>query len=160
MKIQIEAMRRHHIEHIHRIEEQSFTTPWRYSFFVSELENPNGINLVAHFGGIVAGYLCCRHIVNEGHIGNIAVAEDFRQHGIATALLESLFTIAKLRGMIGLTLEVATGNISAQNLYTKHGFAAEGLRKNYYADTNEDAIIMWKYLDFDNEYGGGQHEET
>ena len=147
MKIQIEAMRRQHIEHIHRIEERSFTTPWRYSFFISELENPHGINLVAHFGGVIAGYLCCRHIVNEGHIGNIAVAEDFRKLGVASTLLESLFTIARLREMMGLTLEVATGNISAQNLYIKHGFAAEGLRKNYYTDTNEDAIIMWKYLD-------------
>ena len=146
MRIDIEAMRANHLQQVYRIEKQSFTTPWRYAFFVDELANPHSISLVARYGYIVAGYVCCRHIVNEGHIGNIAVAQEYRKHGIATALLNRITTIANMREMIGLTLEVATGNIAAQNLYVKHGFVSEGLRKNYYADTNEDAIIMWKYL--------------
>ena len=145
--LKIETMERHHIDQIYAIEEQSFTTPWRYTFFLDELANPHSIGLVACNHGRVAGYLCCRHIVNEGHIGNIAVAEEFRRQGIACALFNRLVAIAKEREMIGLTLEVATGNLAAQKLYLKHGFIPEGLRKNYYTDTNEDAIIMWKYFD-------------
>jgi len=85
-------------------------------------------------------------VVNEGHITNIAVTEDCRRQGIGDMLLTALEAQARIRRMIGLTLEVRVGNEYAMRLYNKHGFKIEGLRKNYYADTKEDAAIMWKYF--------------
>jgi len=146
MKPAIEIMKISHTSQICEIERASFATPWPAAFFIEELENPYSINLVAIIDGNVAGYMCCRHIVNEGHIGNIAVAPNYRRQGIAEALMLHLDSISKERELIGLTLEVASGNIAAQELYKKHGFISEGLRKNYYSDIKQDAIIMWKYF--------------
>ena len=77
---------------------------------------------------------------------NIAVAEAYRRRGVGSLLMERLILAAKTSEMIGLTLEVRAGNRAAMGLYHKYGFAAEGYRKNYYADTKEDAVIMWKYF--------------
>jgi ribosomal-protein-alanine N-acetyltransferase len=86
------------------------------------------------------------HVVNEGHILNIAVAERYRRRGIGSLLMDSLIETARNLEMIAMTLEVRVGNAPAMGLYHKYGFKVEGLRKNYYADTKEDAVIMWKYL--------------
>jgi ribosomal-protein-alanine N-acetyltransferase len=85
-------------------------------------------------------------VVNEGHITNIAVAAKERRRGVGTLLLLNLTAKAREMNMFGLTLEVRIGNEQAQRLYTKFGFKPEGLRKNYYSDTKEDAVIMWKYF--------------
>ena len=144
-QIKIEVMTEHHLDRIYDIEMQSFKAPWSYIFFLEELANPHAINLAACVDGCVAGYILCRRVVNEGHINNVAVAEKYRRHGIGGALIRRLSDIIRAEGMIGLTLEVAAGNFAAQALYAKHGFVAEGLRKNYY-EGNEDAVIMWKYF--------------
>lgn len=146
MNFSIETMQRHHIDQVYAIEAVSFPAPWPYKFFLQELANPYSINFVVCVAGRVAGYACCHHVVNEGHICNIAVGEEFRKQGIGHALLDRLVEVARERAMIGLTLEVAVSNTAAQALYLKHGFTAEGLRKNYYTDTKEDAIIMWKWI--------------
>lgn len=157
MIMTIHAMQAIHIDQIYAIEEQSFKTPWVRDFFVEEAENPNSISLVACFDGVVAGYLCCRHIADEGHIGNIAVAPQFRKRGVADAMLTALAAVAQSSQITALTLEVAANNIAAQKLYEKHAFVKEGVRKNYYADIKQDAIIMWKYLDQSAEVA---HEKT
>ena len=146
MNFIIKAAEVHHLDEICAIEAESFKAPWPRVFFVEELNSPNSINLAAFVGDRVAGYLFCRQIVNEGHIANIAVGLQFRGRGIGGSLMDYLMNIGQKRGFVGFTLEVAAGNKAAQNLYLKHGFVPEGLRKNYYAETNEDAIIMWKYL--------------
>jgi ribosomal-protein-alanine N-acetyltransferase len=96
--------------------------------------------------GAVAGYAMMWHVVNEGHINNIAVSEAHRRMGVGSLLMDKLFEEARRLEMIGLTLEVRVGNRAAMGLYNKYGFKVEGLRKNYYTDTKEDAAIMWKYM--------------
>ena len=92
------------------------------------------------------------HIVNEGHVTNIAVSPDYRRMGIGEKLLKALFDVAEEREMIGITLEVRISNTAAQKMYTKNGFKPEGFRKRYYSDTGEDAVIMWKYFEFYEDY--------
>ena len=92
------------------------------------------------------GYAGMWHVVNEGHITNVAVLEQYRREGIGDMLMEALEKKALELEMIGITLEVRISNYGAQKLYTKHGYKPEGFRKKYYTDTNEDAVIMWKYF--------------
>jgi len=146
--ITTELMTLDHIDDIYEIELQSFSVPWDKSDFVKEItENDKAIYVVAAFDGEVAGYGGMWHIVNEGHITNIAVSEKYRQNGVGSAILAHLIDIAHEKEMIGLTLEVRVGNEAAMKMYSKFGFKAEGLRKNYYTDTKEDAVIMWCQLD-------------
>ena len=152
MKPTIEAMTATHIDQIYSIETQSFKTPWPRDFFVDEVTNPDSISFVAIIAGAVAGYLCCRHIIDEAHIGNIAVSPQFRRLGVADALLLHLESVARAVKITALTLEVAEGNIAAQNLYKKHGYIIEGTRKNYYPDIGQDAFIMWKYFEAEVAY--------
>jgi ribosomal-protein-alanine N-acetyltransferase len=152
-----------HLEQVHAIERESFAIPWSLDAFKQELtENKVAIYIVASIrrsgsesptarllpkgSAPVIGYAGMWHVVTEGHITNIAVAPEFRKQGVGSALLSRLCCIAQEKGMIGLTLEVRVGNRNAMNLYHKYGFKVEGIRKNYYADTHEDAIIMWKHL--------------
>ncbi|MCL2397663.1 MAG: ribosomal protein S18-alanine N-acetyltransferase [Defluviitaleaceae bacterium] len=146
MKFYIEPMEQRHIDRIYDIEMRSFSVPWGYDMLVSELDNPYSMGIVVYIADEIAGYATMRHIINEGHIGNIAVAPEHRGRGVGNALIEKLLQIAKDMNMIGITLEVGINNAAAQRLYTKNGFVFEGIRKNYYAGTGEDAIIMWKYL--------------
>lgn len=83
-------------------------------------------------------------IAGEGDITNIAVTPKYRKHGIASNLLIKLFEVCKTFNCGDITLEVRASNIPAQNLYKKFNFKEEGMRKGYYSDNGEDAIIMWK----------------
>ena len=143
----LEHMKSYHIDHIHKIECDSFAVPWSKDSFIKELENPNAIYIVAVKGGQIIAFAGMWHVVNEGHITNIAVSPEYRGLGVGDALVSALIQIAKDHNMIGITLEVRMGNEAAQKLYRKHGFVFEGIRKNYYTDTKEDAIIMWKHFD-------------
>ena len=104
------------------------------------------IYYVAVENGKVLGYAGMWHVVVEGHITNVGVMEEARCKGIGSMLMEKLIEIGVEKKMYGITLEVRMGNAPAQALYHKYGFKAEGIRKNYYPDTKEDAIIMWKYF--------------
>ena len=131
---------------IHEIEKECFTAPWSLSALNAEVERPTSIGLMAldASGTIVAGHISMRHVINEGHISNIAAAKAHRRKGIASLLLQNLINEAAKREMIGLTLEVRVSNHAAISLYKKFGFETEGQRKNYYANPTEDAFIMWK----------------
>lgn len=136
-----------HITDIVEIEETCFSIPWSKKDFEREIyENKMAVYRVAVLDGIIVGYVGMWHVVNEGHITNVAVLPDYRRQGIGDALIAEMISIAVEKEMIGITLEVRMGNTAAQKLYTKYGFRPEGFRKNYYADTHEDAIIMWKYF--------------
>jgi ribosomal-protein-alanine N-acetyltransferase len=139
-------MKQEHINSVYEIECTSFSTPWSIESINDELKNQMATYIVAAEGEDVLGYAGLWHVVNEGHINNIAVKEEYRGQGIGDLLLEGLINIAVEKEMIGLTLEVRVGNEKAMKLYSKHGFKVEGLRKNYYSDTREDAVVMWKYL--------------
>jgi len=143
----VKNMNEKHLEQVFEIEKTCFVTPWSYDSLLTELrENSLAVYLVALNGADVVGYAGMWHVVNEGHITNIAVKEEHRRKGIGTKILKRFIKIAAERGMMGLTLEVRISNIAAQRMYTKLGFKPEGFRKNYYDDTREDAVIMWKYL--------------
>ena len=145
--LEIIPMMFEHLDAVYEIECKTFAIPWTRADFEYELrENKLAIYFVAKADGEVVGYCGMWHVVNEGHITNIAVAESHQRQGIGDMLMTALETEACVRRMIGLTLEVRLGNHQALRLYNKHQFKIEGLRKNYYADTKEDAAIMWKYF--------------
>lgn len=136
-----------HIDEVSELEQICFYTPWTKKDFIKEItENKLAIYIVAMDNKKVVGYAGMWHIVDEGHITNIAVMPQYQHCGVGSELVKKLIDIAVAKKMVGLTLEVRIGNLSAQKLYTKFGFKPEGIRKRYYSDTGEDAIIMWKYF--------------
>ena len=140
-------MKEEHIDAVLHIEESWFAIPWTKADFEREMtQNQFAIYRIAVLDGKIVGYAGMWHIVTEGHITNVAVLPEYRRQGIGNALIEEMIVIAEQKEMIGMTLEVRISNIAAQKLYTKYGFRPEGFRKNYYQDTKEDAIIMWKYF--------------
>lgn len=139
---------REHIDDIVNVEKLSFRIPWsRQSIMDEFLNNETAVYFCALAGGKAVGYAGMWQVLDEGHITNIAVHPEFRQCGLGSALMEALLAEAERRGIKALTLEVRKSNFSAQALYRKYGFSDGGMRKKYYADNNEDAIIMWKRLD-------------
>ena len=134
-----------HIDDIMIIENLSFKIPWSRQSMIEEItKNKFAIYMCARTSTQTVGYAGMWHICDEGHITNIAVHPEFRGSGIGSALMESLINLAEDAGIRDLTLEVRKSDIAAQALYRKYGFKDEGIRKGYYADNNEDAIIMWK----------------
>jgi len=145
--IRITDMTLDHLDAVYEVETNSFSIPWSKNELRKEIaENKHAIYKVAFLDHEIVGYAGLWHVVNEGHITNIAVDIPYRRMGVGSLLIEELIAVAQAREMIGLTLEVRMGNAAAQKLYTKYGFKPEGIRKCYYADTGEDAVIMWKYL--------------
>jgi len=143
----LHPMNETHVDEVYAIEQESFSQPWSRKSLLDETRRKNAFCFVAlDNAGHVAGYTGMWHIVNEGHINNIAVAESHRRQGVGALLISALIVTANLHKMIGLTLEVRVGNRAAMALYHKFGFVVEGYRKNYYQHPNEDAVIMWKHL--------------
>ena len=124
------------------IERRAFPTPWSLAMFVLELSKPSGICLAATNGQGIAGYLVCARYEEAYHLMNIAVDPDRRRQGIATALLDAMLDRAGHDA--NYTLEVRVSNSGAISLYERYGFRSVGTRRRYYADTGEDAIIMWR----------------
>lgn len=144
--IEIIPMTEAHIDGVLWVEEETFSIPWTRADFEREIrQNAMAIYFVARDGEKIIGYAGMWHVITEGHITNVAVLTHYRGQGIGARLMEALDAVAVEREMIGITLEVRMNNGPAQKLYHKFGFRPEGIRKNYYADTKEDAIIMWKY---------------
>jgi len=149
MKIKIQRAKPRHADAIHAIENEAFSDPWSIKSILYEIEENHSVFLVATniFYGIV-GYASMRHVINEGHISNIAVSVAHKNKGIGTLLMEGLEEEARLLEMIGLTLEVRASNEPAIALYEKFGFEPEGIRKNLYSYPTEDGIIMWRWLQY------------
>ena len=125
------------------IERLSFPTPWSLAMFVLELSKPSGICLAATLDGRVVGYLVCSRYDAVWHLMNVCVDPDHRRSGIAAALLTRL--LERIDDPDAqLTLEVRRSNDPAIVLYERFGFRAAGLRRRYYQDTGEDALIMWR----------------
>lgn len=144
--MQVELMNKSHIDGIMEIEKDSFAIPWSRAAVEKELSNNLAIYAVVKENDKVVGYGGMWHVVNEGHITNIAVHKDYRHKGIGNIIVNKLIEIAEEKEMIGLTLEVRKSNLPALELYRKNGFKLEGIRPEYYEDNKEDAYIMWKYL--------------
>lgn len=143
MQITIAPMELWDIDGVMEIEYASFAIPWSREAFEEELtNNKHAIYIVAKQDNKVIGYGGMWKVLEEGHITNIAVHPDFRRMRVGYAIVEALTQIAKNKGIGSMTLEVRENNIAAQGLYRKFGFEVVGRRKKYYADNNEDALIM------------------
>jgi [ribosomal protein S18]-alanine N-acetyltransferase len=131
---------------IEEIERGAYPTPWSRSMFAGELAKPSSICLGAIDveANRLVGYLIISRYVDAWHVMNIAVAHDYRRRGIATRMMERLFEITSADAQRGYTLEVRVSNEAAIHLYERLGFKARGVRRGYYTDNREDALIMWK----------------
>jgi ribosomal-protein-alanine N-acetyltransferase len=133
------------IPDICEIERESFSVPWTKEAFENELNtNLLAKYMVLEVDGIVAGYVGMWGIIDEAHITNIAIAPNYRGHGYGEQLMEQLAELAKMMGMHAMTLEVRVSNEIAIRLYRKLGFEDAGVRKGYYSDNGEDALVMWR----------------
>jgi ribosomal-protein-alanine N-acetyltransferase len=133
---------------IEEIERRSYPTPWSRSMFAGELAKPSSICLGAfeadNEDAELCGYLIVSRYVDAWHVMNVAVDPEHRGRGIATMLLERLFELTADDARRGYTLEVRVSNSTAIGLYERLGFHARGIRRGYYTDNREDALIMWK----------------
>ncbi|WP_053361400.1 ribosomal protein S18-alanine N-acetyltransferase [Bacillus sp. FJAT-27251] len=135
------------IDKIHEIESKSFATPWSREAFYNELtKNRFALYTVIEHGREVAGYCGAWIIVDEAHITNIALLPEFRGMGLGEALMRKVMEIARKMGVRTMTLEVRVSNDRAQSLYRKLGFQDGAIRKRYYTDNMEDALVMWVKL--------------
>lgn len=136
------------VKRICEIEAACFPSPWTEASFINELTtNKLAVYYVVEEAGIVAGYLGVWNILDEGHITNVAVHPDYRGRGYGIALVKHLKTASLRIDVKWLTLEVRVSNIPAISLYEKLGFENQGIRKKYYQDNGEDAMIMWCSLE-------------
>jgi ribosomal-protein-alanine N-acetyltransferase len=124
-----------------------FAIPWSEASFAADLADlEKAFYLAWEFEGKLVGYGGYWRVLDEGEIMNIAVAPEWRRRGLAAGLLQGLIRQAEIEQLRCLTLEVREGNLAARALYNRHGFVEVGLRRNYYADNNENAIIMLKNI--------------
>ena len=130
---------------VETIERASYPTPWSRAMFLAELRKPGSLALGAFAeDDVLVGYAFVSRYVDAWHVMNVAVATDYRRRGIATALLERLFEVTSTDARRGYTLEVRVSNTEAIRLYERLGFAPRGIRRGYYTDNREDALIMWR----------------
>ena len=139
----IEEMKENDIDGVFEVEKNCFEDYWSKDSFKKELSNNLAKYLVAKIDNKVVGYVGIWFVVDEGHITNVAVHEDYRGQKIGDQLIKELVEVCKNNKIVSMTLEVRASNVVAQNLYRKYGFKMAGIRKEYYSNNKEDAIIMW-----------------
>ncbi|HUR78846.1 MAG TPA: ribosomal protein S18-alanine N-acetyltransferase [Acidimicrobiales bacterium] len=144
VEVHLTPMRRRHLRTVLRIETEVYPRPWTTNLFMRELGMRSSRSYyVAKVGPTVVGYSGVMLIVEDAHVTTIAVDPAWHRHQIGTRLLLNLARDAGQRGARHLTLEVRVSNEPAQGMYRKFGFRPAGIRKGYYAETNEDALVMW-----------------
>jgi ribosomal-protein-alanine N-acetyltransferase len=141
---QIRELERSDLHAIERIERRSYPTPWSRSMFESELSKPTSRCYGAFADDELVAYLIVARYVDAWHVMNVAVDPSARRRGVARAMLERLFTDTSSDPLRGYTLEVRVSNAQAIRLYERLGFVPTGVRRGYYTDNREDALIMWK----------------
>lgn len=135
------------LKSIIEIENVSFPTPWSLQSFTVELrDNEYARYFCLELNGQVIGYMGLWFILDEGHITNVAISPKYRGQQWGEYLMRSVMDKMEVQGMERMTLEVRVSNYQAQSLYKRLGFVTAGVRKGYYADTQEDALIMWVEL--------------
>ncbi|MDX6425755.1 MAG: [ribosomal protein S18]-alanine N-acetyltransferase [Gaiellaceae bacterium] len=142
--IEIRILELRDLSAIETIEQKAYPTPWSRSMFASELAKPTSICLGAFEGPDLVGYVINSRYVDAWHVMNVAVDPEHQRRGVATALLERLFELTSDDERRGYTLEVRVSNEDAITLYEKLGFESRGIRRGYYTDNREDAVIMWR----------------
>jgi len=135
------------LDGILKVELESFTLPWSREAFYNEFVN----NQFAHYfvlehNGDIIGYCGVWIVIDEAHITNIAISPDYRGLKLGESLMKKMMEYARLHRAYSMTLEVRVTNNIAQSLYRKLGFQDGGIRKGYYTDNHEDALVMWVKL--------------
>jgi ribosomal-protein-alanine N-acetyltransferase len=141
-KLLIDEMKPEDLDEVMAIEEASFPTPWPRQIFEMELKSKRSFKRVSRIGGVVTGYIIAWMVYDEGHILNIAVHPNFRREGIGETLMRECLDHFSKEGARYAILEVRRSNMAAIKLYEKLGFKSIGVRRGYYTDTGEDAIMM------------------
>lgn len=131
---------------LEELERLCFSIPWTAEQLSSQMPDGEHEFLTADCGGALLGYVGMMHVLDEGYISNVAVAPSARRQGIGSALIDELLSRAEALALSFVTLEVRQGNEPAKALYEKHGFQAVGVRRDYYAQPKEDAVLMTKFL--------------
>lgn len=140
-------MREEDLDQILEVEHASFATPWSREAFYNELYNNKfAVYLVLEKDHRVIGYCGVWIVIDEAHVTNVAILPEYRGRKLGEAMLSKLMSIAREMGARSMTLEVRVTNHVAQSLYRKLGFQNGGIRKNYYSDNQEDALVMWVNL--------------
>ena len=134
------------VDDIYEIETLCFPDPWSRDALIYEFtENPRAFYIVAELDEKVVGYAGLWWIADEGHITNVAVKPGYRNRHIGEGIINVMIDFTTQEGIKHHTLEVRPSNTAAINLYQKFGFRTEGVRKEYYANNKEDALIMWRH---------------
>jgi ribosomal-protein-alanine N-acetyltransferase len=145
--VNVELRRLEHgdLDVVEAIERESYPTPWSRSMFDAELRKSSSLAIGAFTDGDeLVGYAFVSRYVDAWHVMNVAVANAYRRRGIASALLERMFEVTGTDPRRGYTLEVRVSNLGAIRLYEQLGFEPRGMRRGYYTDNREDALIMWR----------------
>ncbi|NLM05962.1 MAG: ribosomal protein S18-alanine N-acetyltransferase [Tissierellia bacterium] len=142
------------LDRVVEIENSIYPSPWAYSIFKREITNEVSEFYVLEKDGIIIGYGGIWKVLGEAHVTNIAVEKKYRGQGLGNTIFEFLINRVIELNYYGITLEVKASNKVAKSLYIKHGFEEVGIRKGYYFENGhrEDAIIMWKMIESDNEW--------
>jgi ribosomal-protein-alanine N-acetyltransferase len=142
----IAPMRNWHLRDVHTIDTKVYPKPWSLALWRQEIALLDTRHyVVAESGGLVVGHAGIMYVAKEGHVTTVAVDPQWQGRKVATRLMSALCRHALDRKTSALTLEVRVGNERAIALYRRFGFAPAGVRKNYYSETNEDALIMWAH---------------
>ena len=146
MEYKITNAKKRHIAQLEELEKVCFSMPWTAEQLEGQLPDKNHQFIVAESSeGEILGYVGMMYVIDEGYISNVAVKPEYRRLHIAQALIEELLNRGEKLGLSFISLEVRQSNDAARALYSKLGFEAAGLRKNYYDLPKEDAIIMTKF---------------
>lgn len=143
-EIELSAMRRRHLRQVLRIETAVYPRPWSATLFLQEIARKSDrVYLVARSGADVVGYGGSMMTGPEAHITTIAVDPEHQRRKIGTRLMIALIEAAIDRGCTSISLEVRKSNLAAQQMYERFGFRPVGVRRGYYIETGEDAVVMW-----------------
>lgn len=143
----ITQMQKEHLSAVMKIERDSFTHPWSEHSFVSELENPKSYAFVAIDNDEVIGFAVLSVVLDEGSLLDIAVNKSHRRKGVAKKLFEAVQKVAEDNKLSFITLEVRVSGTPAISLYKAMGFEQVAIRKNYYSNPIEDAVLMTKFFE-------------
>lgn len=136
------------VDQVYEIEKLSFTLPWTKDAFYNEMNlNDHAYYVIAETEEGIVGYCGMWLVMDEAHVTNIAIHPKHRGKKMGGGLMQAAIDVAKAQGAVLMTLEARVSNTVAQNLYRKLGFKNGGIRKRYYTDNYEDAIVMWVNFD-------------
>jgi ribosomal-protein-alanine N-acetyltransferase len=145
VKVELRRLGAEDLDSVEEIERASYPTPWSRAMFMAELRKPSSLALGAFTEDeALIGYAFVSRYVDAWHVMNVAVVPEHRRRGVARALLERVFEVTAVDPRRGYTLEVRVSNGGAIRLYERLGFESRGVRRAYYTDNREDALIMWR----------------